>query len=104
MSRKVPLTSEAGLWVYGAGLASVDARATLLEARDARLARLARATETRERIQEEDAVHAPRIGRRIMALAEVQEVLVESAGKLRRRVASLIRQSPEPEQDEQDPV
>jgi hypothetical protein len=49
-------------------------------------------------------VHAPRIGRRIMALAEVQEVLVESAGRLRRRVAWLIRRSPEPEQEERDPV
>lgn len=49
-------------------------------------------------------MHAPRIGRRIMALAEVQEVLVESAGKLRRRIAGLIRQSPEPELQEQDPV
>ena len=39
-----------------------------------------------------------------MALAEVQEVLVESAGRLRRRVAWLIRRSPEPEQEEQDPV
>lgn len=47
---------------------------------------------------------APRIGRRIMALVEVQEVLVVSASRLRRRVASLIQTSPQPEQEEHDPV
>jgi len=85
-------------------LASLDAKVTPYEVQGARLVRLARATETREGIKEEDAMHAPRIGRRIMALAEVQEVLVESAGRLRRRIAWLIRQSPEPEHQEQDPV
>jgi hypothetical protein len=106
MSRKVLLSSVARLWGQGACLASLGARATLRVQgmQGVRLGCLARATETREGIQEEDAVHAPRIGRRIMALAEVQEVLVESAGRLRRRVALLIRRSPEPEQEEQDPV
>ena len=49
-------------------------------------------------------MYAPRIGRRIMALAEVQDVLVQSAGRLRRRIAWLTRRSPEPEQEQQDPV
>lgn len=44
-------------------------------------------------------MHTPRIGRRIMALAEVQEFVVESADILRRRVAWLIRQPPESDQD-----
>jgi hypothetical protein len=44
-------------------------------------------------------MHTPRIGRRIMALAEVQGFVVESAEKLRRRVAQLVRRPPESDHD-----
>ena len=69
----------------------------------AKLGRLARATEARERTKE-DTVHAPLIGRLGMALAEVQELVAISVGKLKRttrRVVWLIRQPPE---NDQDPV